>query len=107
MEQVLKAWPRIGILLIRGDGAMAQTDPLALIARHAEAFRKKAVQTLPVKVGAAASPLGFPAPATVVHRHYGDGLGLTENLHTYSTFRLFTTETQIRCGETQALSAKK
>ncbi len=39
------------------------------------------------------SAMGFPVPATVVHRHYVDGQGLTENLYTYEPFRLFTTDT--------------
>lgn len=42
------------------------------------------------------STMGFPVPATVVHRHYVDGQGLTENLYTYAPFRLFTTDTNIR-----------
>jgi hypothetical protein len=54
-----------------------------------------------------ASPLGFPAPATVVHRHYVDGQGLTENLYVYAPFRLFTSETKIRFGDTDEPPAKK
>lgn len=46
---------------------------------------------------------------TLESQHHIEGRGgrLTENLHTYAPFRLFTTETQIRYGETQALPAKK
>ncbi|SRR5579884_2367646 len=46
------------------------------------------------------SPAGFVAPATVVHRHYVDGQGLTENHYTYGPFHLFTSDTTIRYGET-------
>lgn len=46
------------------------------------------------------SAMGFPVPATVVHRHYVDGQGLTENLYTYEPFRLFTTDTTIRYSGT-------
>lgn len=42
------------------------------------------------------SPLGFPVPVTVVHRHYVDDQPLTENLYTYEPFHLFTTDTNIR-----------
>lgn len=55
----------------------------------------------------AASHLGFPEPVTVVHRHFVDGVGLTENLYTYAPFRLFGSETTIRYGEGQEPPPKK
>jgi hypothetical protein len=55
----------------------------------------------------AASRLGFPEPVTVVHRHYVDGAGLTENLYSYAPFRLFGSETTIRYGETAQSPVKK
>jgi hypothetical protein len=48
------------------------------------------------------SAMGFPVPVTVVHRHYVDGEGLTENLYTYEPFRLFTTNTTIHYSGTVA-----
>jgi hypothetical protein len=51
--------------------------------------------------------LGFPEPLTVCHRHYVDGVGLTENLYAYAPFRLFTSESNIRYGDTQEPPAKK
>jgi hypothetical protein len=39
---------------------------------------------------------GCVTPASVAHRHVVDGKILTENLYTYSQFRLFTTDTSIR-----------
>ena len=53
------------------------------------------------------SPLGFPAPVSVVHRHYVDGKALTENLYTYAPFRLFTTDTNIRYSATPDPSLKQ
>lgn len=46
------------------------------------------------------SPLGFSTPITVVHRHYVDGQGITENLYTYAPFHLFTSDTSIRYTDT-------
>jgi hypothetical protein len=44
----------------------------------------------------AATRLGFPAPVTVAHRHYVDGVVLTENLYTYEPFRFLTSDSTIR-----------
>jgi hypothetical protein len=41
------------------------------------------------------SSFGCATPATVVHRHFVDGVPLTENLLSYAPFRLFTTDTKI------------
>jgi hypothetical protein len=41
------------------------------------------------------SSFGCVTPATVVHRHFVDGVPLTENLYTYAPFHLFTTDTKI------------
>jgi hypothetical protein len=42
------------------------------------------------------SRAGCVVPVSVVHRHYVDSEFLTENLYTYSPFRLFRTDTTIR-----------
>jgi hypothetical protein len=39
---------------------------------------------------------GCVTPASVAHRHFVDDKILTENLYTYSPFRLFATDTTIR-----------
>jgi hypothetical protein len=39
---------------------------------------------------------GPPMPVSVVHRHFVDGTVLTENLYTYSPFRLFGSQSTIR-----------
>ena len=46
----------------------------------------------------AVSGFGFVTPATVVHRHIVDDQVLTENLYAYTPFRLFSTDTKIRYG---------
>jgi hypothetical protein len=43
---------------------------------------------------------GCVTPASAAHRHFVDGKILTENLYTYSPFRLFDTETDIRYEDT-------
>ena len=43
---------------------------------------------------------GPPMPITVVHRHLVDGVVLTENLYTYSPFRVFGSESTIRFDAT-------
>ena len=45
--------------------------------------------------------IGCVTPVSVVHRHLIDGVVLTENLYTYQPFRLFTTDTTIRYGESK------
>jgi hypothetical protein len=45
------------------------------------------------------SSFGCVTPASVVHRHYVDEKMLTENLYTYAPFRLFSTDTTIRFGD--------
>ena len=45
------------------------------------------------------SSFGCVTPASVAHRHFVDGEILTENLYTYTPFRVFTTDTQIQYSE--------
>jgi hypothetical protein len=46
----------------------------------------------------APSVAGCAMPVSVVHRHFVDGKILTENLYTYTPFRVFTTDTRIEFG---------
>jgi len=50
---------------------------------------------------------GFVTPASVVHRHLVDGQVTTENLYRYEPFKLFTTSTQIKFGDTAPAPVKK
>jgi hypothetical protein len=45
------------------------------------------------------TPHAFLAPASVVHRHFTDGQLLTENRYTYSPFKVFSADTEIKFTE--------
>jgi hypothetical protein len=77
------------VWLRKSDGAPLRIEAEIEHAEKDHVLRDEAlVEFTPMKAG-------WWAPVTVVHRHFVDGVVLTENLYTYEPFHLFTADANI------------